>query len=362
MSPQFRLHIKKVAIITLVSVFIITFITVLNHVILHSTFSLGPSDLYDFRVNIIINLGIGVFGGIIAGNILVYINSHYFRKKSFAFAMRLTLLAFTLVYVVLTTMSVLTTTTVRSSSFSSNDEVLERALELFLDGTWYVYYFLWLTITFLVLFLLQVSDKFGPGMMFKFIKGQYHQPKKEERIFMFLDMKSSTTIAEQLGNEKYFHLLRDVFSDLTPSILNNEGEIYQYVGDEIVITWTVKAGARRLNCLNCFKGVKTRLVQLSNKYEQKYGVIPQFKAGMHCGVVMAGEIGEIKKDIIYSGDVLNTTARIQEQCNVYDTDFLISKDVLNLIENNPYQGIESIGTLELRGKSEEVEIFSISSL
>jgi class 3 adenylate cyclase len=56
--------------------------------------------------------------------------------------------------------------------------------------------------------------------------GQYHQPRQEERIFLFLDMKSSTTIAEKIGNEQYFRLLHDVFSDIAESIAEFEGEIY----------------------------------------------------------------------------------------------------------------------------------------
>jgi len=101
----------------------------------------------------------------------------------------------------------------------------------------FINFILWGTIT---LFLLQVNDKFGSGILLKFLAGNYHQPKKEERIFMFMDMRSSTTIAEKIGNEKYFNLLNDVFADITNTIINYEGEIYQYVGDEIVISWSIK--------------------------------------------------------------------------------------------------------------------------
>ncbi|WP_296317914.1 adenylate/guanylate cyclase domain-containing protein, partial [Winogradskyella sp. UBA3174] len=109
----------------------------------------------------------------------------------------------------------------------------------------------------------------------------------------------------------------DLFADVTNTILNNEGEIYQYVGDEIVISWSMKKGVRKANCLNCFTQIQKKLVDLRPIYEKKYNVMPEFKAGIHYGSVMAGEVGVIKKDIIYSGDVLNTAARIQEQCNQY---------------------------------------------
>ena len=84
--------------------------------------------------------------------------------------------------------------------------------------------------------MLQVSDKFGPGILWKFITGKYYHPRQEERIFMFLDLKSSTTIAEKMNSKKFFELLKEIFSDITEPILNSQGEIYQYVGDEVIIT------------------------------------------------------------------------------------------------------------------------------
>jgi adenylate cyclase len=217
-------------------------------------------------------------------------------------------------------------------------------------------------ITLFTLFLLQVNDKFGPGILLKFLAGNYHRPKKEERIFMFLDMRSSTAIAEKIGNEKYFNLLNDLFFDITDTILNNEGEIYQYVGDEIVISWSIKKGTRKANCLNCFTQIQEKLAELRPVYEEKYGVSPEFKAGLHYGIVMAGEVGAIKKDIIYSGDVLNTTARIQGQCNQYNVDILISKETFELISDTEDYKLIPLGSIELRGKKRKIDLNTISTI
>jgi adenylate cyclase len=105
----------------------------------------------------------------------------------------------------------------------------------------------------------------------KFLAGNYHHPRKEQRIFMFMDMRSSTSIAEKIGNEKYFNLLNDLFFDITDTILNNEGEIYQYVGDEIVISWSIKKGIRKANCLRCFTQIQEKLADLKPFYIKKMG-------------------------------------------------------------------------------------------
>jgi adenylate cyclase len=239
--------------------------------------------------------------------------------------------------------------------------VFSLALEMTTKFYPLMHFVLWCFVTLSTLFMLQVNDKFGPGILKKFLLGNYSQPQKETRIFMFLDMKSSTTIAEKIGTEKYFYLLRNIFAHLTDTILNHDGEIYQYVGDEIVISWPIKKGVYKANCIQCFLKIKSKLVELQPYYEEKYDIAPIFKAGIHHGQVMAGEVGIIKKDIIYSGDILNTAARIQAKCNAYRVDFLISKNTLNIMNLEDLATIEvtEIGRVLLRGKKEELLLSSI---
>jgi len=177
---------------------------------------------------------------------------------------------------------------------------------------------------------------------------------------MFLDLKSSTTIAEKIGLIKNHKFLNDFFHDMTDAILECKGRIYQYVGDEVVIVWRVKEGVKDLNCLNLFWKIKDNIESKKNKYLERYGVYPEFKAGIHIGEVIAGEIGDIKKDIVYHGDTVNTTARIQAECNKYSSLMLASKDILSLLDFVPEYEAKSIGSIRLRGKETELELFSVN--
>ena len=69
---------------------------------------------------------------------------------------------------------------------------------------------------------------------------------------MFLDMKSSTTIAESLGHVRYFEMLREYYFDLSDPIVKYSGEIYQYVGDEIVVSWKFNSVLENNKCIECF--------------------------------------------------------------------------------------------------------------
>jgi len=223
---------------------------------------------------------------------------------------------------------------------------------------WSVIFYIGATL-FIALFFSEISQYLGDGVLFNFLFGKYHKPKEETRIFMFLDMKSSTTIAEELGHDKYFKLLKAYYADMTNAILESFGQIYQYVGDEIVVSWSKKDGVYLNNCIRCFTKIQNTISQRSDYYLKNYGHVPQFKAGYHIGEVTTGEIGIIKKEIIYTGDVLNTTARIQAECNTYKAMALISGVLLDELQKEDPISFTRIGRMTLRGKSEAIQLYSV---
>jgi adenylate cyclase len=221
-------------------------------------------------------------------------------------------------------------------------------------------YSFWLLVTIITVIVILVNEKYGPGMFGKLLLGQYYRPKREERVFMFLDMRSSTTIAEQIGEEAYFNLIKDCFADMTGPILDNAGEIYQYVGDEIIVCWPLDKGIQQGRCVRTFFGIRKQLDKRSAYYRKRYGVTPAFKAGFHFGQVMAGEIGVIKRDITYSGDVLNTAARIQAKCNDLGVDHLISGPLWEKLKPHFPEGAEQVSDqMELRGRQERLDLYKV---
>lgn len=208
-------------------------------------------------------------------------------------------------------------------------------------------------------FYIQINLLLGEGVLLKFLLGKYRKPTGEHRIFMFLDLKSSTTIAERLGLEKYYALLNDFFHEISEPVRATNAEIYQYVGDEVVFTWKTKEGLDNSNCLKIFFKIREKVYSNRKYYRDKYGDIPDFKAGLHIGKVISAQIGDIKREIVYNGDVLNTSARIQEQCNKFKRELLISGVLLDQLNiENEYRA-EKIETVTLRGKENSLELFSL---
>ncbi len=223
----------------------------------------------------------------------------------------------------------------------------------------------WLLWSFMVAItqlLLQVNSKFGQSTFWNLIRGRYHTPKEEKRIFMFLDLNASTTMAEQLGNEVYHALLKDFFADITDPILENKGNIYQYLGDEVVVAWKHEDGIENNRCIRCFFDIKLHIEKKKEKYPHQYGLVPSFKAGIHCGKVVAGEVGIIKRDITYSGDVLNTTSRIQSMCKQFNAEIIASLDVVTELQLINNYAAESLGSIKLRGREKEVLLSALTPI
>jgi adenylate cyclase len=199
----------------------------------------------------------------------------------------------------------------------------------------------------------------GDYNIIRFLTGKYRTPVIENRAFMFLDLRSSVQHAEKLGNVLYSELIRDCFRELNYLVYKFEAEIYQYVGDEIVLTWKTSVAQRNYNILGIFFAFDQALQKKSKHYLNKYGIIPEFKAGCNAGEVTAAEIGIIKRDIAYHGDVINTSSRVQNMCNVLHHDLLITPSIIN--NEIPLNGFEikSVGRHKLKGKGIETELFSV---
>jgi adenylate cyclase len=208
-------------------------------------------------------------------------------------------------------------------------------------------------------FLRQVSKKFGRGVMLGLMLGRFHNPREDERIVMFLDLKSSTTHAEKLGHIRYSRLIQDCFYDLNHLLVNYEAQIYKYVGDEAILSWEITAGLRNNNCLHIFYAYHRLLQERSDYYQSEYGLVPEFKAGLNLGRITVAEVGEDRREIEYHGDVLNTAARIQGKCNFYGKRLLISEELEAVLEADESLIATEIGSIELKGKEQQVGVFSV---
>lgn len=224
------------------------------------------------------------------------------------------------------------------------------------EGSSAIYFYILTTDVFMAA-LWQVNLMFGENKLWKILMGAFYEPHEENRVFMFLDLKDSTQHAERLGHITYSRLIQDCFNDLAV-VIENEAEVYQYVGDEAVLTWHLQDGLRNQNCINAFYTFKNQLIKKQAYYSKKYDCIPYFKAGLNEGAITATEVGKYKKEIAYHGDTINTAARIQKKCNELNQELLISENLKSKLEHSSTEFVP-MGNIPLKGKANKVEIFAV---
>ncbi len=201
----------------------------------------------------------------------------------------------------------------------------------------------------------------GPRTFKSFLTGKYFKPKEENLIFMFLDIKNSTALAEKIGNKKFLSFLSEFYIIISDPILRFKGEIYKYIGDEIIITWDLQKSLGKSNCVECFFEIQKLIRKNKDFFQREFGVLPEFRASLHSGVVSIGEMGFLKAEVAILGDVVNTTARIQEECKIHEKDLLISKDLLDKLDLSDKFAADDLGVISLRGKEKKIQLFALKT-
>src|SRR5271165_6767262 len=222
--------------------------------------------------------------------------------------------------------------------------------------------------------LFSVNDLLGPGALFAFAAGRYYHPRIEERALLFIDMRSSTAIAERLGDLRFLDLLNRFIVDVSLATFRRKilrrkvaiaeagGEIHKYVGDEVIATWRLAPGINEAGCVSACFAALDRLRAQAPAYDRDFGLRADFRAGLHCGPVAVGELGYLKEEIALIGDTMNVAARIVEACRAADNGVLASAVLLERLATLP-PGVTQrrLGELEMRGKERPLELYVLKA-
>jgi class 3 adenylate cyclase len=199
----------------------------------------------------------------------------------------------------------------------------------------------------------------GSRVLLNVILGRYRRPTREQRVLLFLDLVASTSLAEAMGEVRMHQLLTQFFFDIDEAILAHDGEVHAYVGDEVIVTWRLAGKASERRYLDCFFAIQDRIAEKADFYRREFGLVPNFRAGLHAGSVVISECGDSRRQVAYFGDTMNVTARLQEHCKEVGRALLVSADLLRLVRPGSDLVVEALGPTQLRGRAAAVEVFAV---
>jgi len=206
-----------------------------------------------------------------------------------------------------------------------------------------------------------ITNIIGPRAFLNFVIGRYHTPVEESRFVLFVDIAGSTGLAERLGGVAIHRLLDRTFRLLTLAVVDYRGEVLNYVGDEVIVTWREDHGAIDCRPLRCFVAMREELSQASAQLQHEFGVVPRIRGSLHFGPVIVGEIGDVKRAIVFNGDVMNTAARLEELSRNVDGGFLASRAAMDRFRSAPPFAVRDLGRLAIRGRADGIDVVGIDA-
>jgi adenylate cyclase len=216
-------------------------------------------------------------------------------------------------------------------------------------------------VTLLLVFLRQASQLVGERTFRMVMRGSYRRPRAEERFFLFIDIVGSTPVAEKLGALSVHRYLNRIFQETSDPVDDHGGEVYQYVGDEIVVTWLVPEGRKAARPLACFFAIEAALARAAPEFEREFGTVPKLRAALHAGEVVTGEAGGSRRAIVFHGDVMNTTSRIENLTRTLGHAFLVSEDARTRMEGAQAYAFTDLGLQELRGRQAPMRVYAAAA-
>lgn len=335
-------------------------ITLYDHLLLTSQYAAGIADKYSLGASAIRNVGAGLIGGLLGGSFMIFFVNVRFRDKPYGYTILSVCLSFALIVAFVTVVMAAILVPIETGRPLAHPSSRAAVIRFVTDTGPLKAGLVWLFIVGVTQLFMQVSQKFGRGIFWSLMLGRYHTPREASRTFMFLDLNDSTTIAERLGDKDYHLFIKEFFSDITDPILRQNGSVYQYVGDAVVIVWDLENEAAHTRAVQCFFDIQEAIAAKATAYRARFGVVPSFKAAIHGGKIVAGEIGIIKRDITFSGDVLNTTSRIQQKCKELGAQLIVSGPVAARMKADSFK-MRPLGMMPLRGKEKQLELVAVEA-
>ena len=175
---------------------------------------------------------------------------------------------------------------------------------------------------------------------------------------LFLDIRDFTNIADSRPAEEVATFQNIVFSELIEIVRRNNGIINQILGDGIMAVFgaPVESQSHTSDAVSSGYAIIGKINEL-----QENNRIPPISVGigLHCGKVVAGNIGNnFRKQYSLTGNTVIIASRIEQLNKVYKSQFLVSEEVYKKIRNNGFP-VTPLGPVGLKGIEQAVGVYQL---
>ena len=236
---------------------------------------------------------------------------------------------------------------------------VEEVPEWYVKGRFVQDAIVFLVLALLISFSVRIHSLVGTRVLLNFLLGRYHRPLREQQVFMFVDFLDARGLSNRLGDIRAQSLIAAVFFDIDGPVREFGGEPHRYIADELVVTWPLGRAVKNARCLRCALGIAELLRANAEHYRRTYGEAPRLRIALHGGPVVVSEIGDDRREIVYFGDTINTTARLRGLAKKIQRGLVISAALLERMQLPDGARAEDMGAYALSGKAQETRVYAV---
>jgi len=177
---------------------------------------------------------------------------------------------------------------------------------------------------------------------------------------LFSDIRSFTTITEELGALGTVNLLNEYFTLMVDCIRAEGGMLDKFIGDAIMAAFGVplKHDDDEDRAVRVAINMKKTLAKWNVERVSEGKPAVHIGIGLNSDQVITGNIGSpTRMDYTMIGDGVNLAARLESACKQYKTQILISENTYKALKGT-YK-IRPVDRVIVKGKTSPVEIFEV---
>lgn len=196
----------------------------------------------------------------------------------------------------------------------------------------------------------------------RMLESRHGQVERERRIvtILFSDVKGSTALGEERDPEEVLEIMNGAFEVLIEPIYRYEGTLARLMGDAILAFFGAPIAHEDdpERAVLAALDIQRKMPDYAEHLKSKYGAKGfEVRVGINTGLVVVGEVGsDLRVEYTAMGDAINVASRLENAAA--PGTIVVSEGTARLVRH-AFE-LESLGALELKGKSEPVSAYRVT--
>lgn len=183
-----------------------------------------------------------------------------------------------------------------------------------------------------------------------------------EATVLFSDLRGFTALSSSLSAPRVVEMLNEYFREMVDEVFLWEGTLDKFIGDGLCAVFgpPLSPQEQATRALRCAMGMLARLKTLNAARRDRGERELRIGIGIHCGPVVAGNIGSpARMEYTHIGDTVNTASRIEGLTKKFGRPVVASQAVADRLGAEHLFQLRPLPRVRVKGKSRPLRVVSV---